>query len=677
MGKKKNKSENKASINNVVQYKRPQFNRLYEKGKLFYSILESGKAKVWSNYQFVKSIYNTNVSGGYENYRKSINNGLFGIIKNQENKKSEDELFKQAAIIEPDIFVKQIIRDDFSDIFYKSTDYTCITRLKNINPGKLNQISLGDIKIDDRIKAITIHNNSKVTVKNIDFCVNNRRFDTIKSIIKDALAEDNLSDKEKIYYLYRYLNKRIFPGLASSYMLSFDYSNVLATLRYYRCEQCVWNAYVFAVLAHKAGVKSRVFAKAGVHSFPEFYFDNKWQMFDSDAGCYVPDFEQKGKIAGFEDILSDPEKYMHPVCYNKHPDQMKETFINGCKSIDGWLLWGEGDTLSKDSDSFNVAKYPFMDLYPGKTINIFYETPWYWKVMYQPGSYYEGYTCFTEINQTKSILAEMKPKLDGVDLISNESKEFLKTVSDNVIIKLDFERGYPIVDGILRLEETNNSFYYNPTQLKFGYEGDANLILTPVIVKKHQIIYRLRRIFFNNETVMNYSLELELCQTGLELELTLELVGTISSSFLPEFHSGKNDLTILGNTEDGSADGCTIDLSVYKEDGFYQNIEELSLTPIFPANGQTLKVDELVKIEWKAFDFKRKVRFELIVSREKDMISCIAPNFDRIVESNLVTVKESEKIFFPKGSYYWKVRFIPNVGIEYGKWSEIFSFNIV
>ncbi|WP_339731896.1 transglutaminase-like domain-containing protein [uncultured Gimesia sp.] len=67
------------------------------------------------------------------------------------------------------------------------------------------------------------------------------------------------------------------------------------------CDDCATN---FAVLARKAGLRSRVWGLSG-HVVAEAFYDGQWHMFDADHQVFYRN--QKGTIAGVEELARHPE----------------------------------------------------------------------------------------------------------------------------------------------------------------------------------------------------------------------------------------------------------------------------------------------------------------------------------------------------------------------------------
>ena len=180
--------------------------------------------------------------------------------------------------------------------------------------------------------------------------VNSKSVDisTVESILA-GLIKKGMSDKEKAIAIYRFCS----PGTLLHWEPADFSNNILKLLNIYGYGTCGTHAFLFYQLCRHAGLRA---AHLGIdvpryhtgHQLAEVYYNNKWHVFDCDAGHYY--LNARSEIASADELKKDPD------LINQSADHFGLNHI-------GWPI-GCLKYLHKYSDFHRDEKVPVHSLKP-------------------------------------------------------------------------------------------------------------------------------------------------------------------------------------------------------------------------------------------------------------------------------------------------------------------------
>lgn len=137
--------------------------------------------------------------------------------------------------------------------------------------------------------------------------INNHDWSTVDSIMEEIFTNTASSSAEIAFSLWNFVSKNIYhaPSPAKGVtndVLYTEVRNPPQMLNSWGYSYCGDTAAVLAQLGYLSGFPSRTVNVKNSHSATEFFYDNKWHLFDADRQVVYID---KGAVASYEEVRNN------------------------------------------------------------------------------------------------------------------------------------------------------------------------------------------------------------------------------------------------------------------------------------------------------------------------------------------------------------------------------------
>ena len=618
-----------------------------------------------------------------------LNNKLFGSLENP-NKVAN-------IFVENFLYIQEILanRTTNEDTIYKPST-SIFDKINEVSDDKNNTIKtvkenfdndekVKKISINGHIKKLhsfSIHNRSNKKKKSVIVEVNNKNFSTISSILRFILGDpDKYSDKEKAFIIFRFLKNYRVATSTSGYKNQFIYLYPPMALSTNSGGDCVWTSLIFARLCSFAGVRVKVYYFAGVHAFPEVFFDGEWHILDPDGETFYPIPSKDYKLAGVNYIKQNSNDIpLDSLYFADQLESARKSFISTLTgNVTAEIFFGKNlEDLCKPYLNYDLS----FDLIPGERITFFYDFPWYWISIREFEVPRKQRSIFVDQFDISSMVACGNAKINGIEIIGSSEPDSSKMMvaGNGSTISFSIKHRYFLIDGFIRITG-DGLLNKKDVLLKYRCNNSQNYShLSAVIAKSGFICFRLRRIFFyvfEAELISIDDIVLTFKRRVNNMRIQVELIGEISPFSLPEFSEGVNTVNIYESGVTSNQNDIEVETSYYPMLAAHISNK---LDCVYPENDAQIDIDSLDRIAWdngleKSVNSKR---YQIIVSLDYDLIVPIAPNFYRIIEGSELRINSAAKAFLQPGrKYFWQVREINDNGFVSEPVSDVYSFTLL
>ncbi|MBN2410467.1 hypothetical protein JXQ31_02170 [candidate division KSB1 bacterium] len=522
----------------------------------------------------------------------------------------------------------------------------------------------------------------------------------------NEIVRDAATDREKAIAISQFVHNNRYhfqpPGKPSGK----DYvSDPVIGLNIFGHMYCGMAARITSTLAKKAGLDARLWGLYG-HIVSEIFYDGEWHLFDSDAGVFYLNKDNK-TIAGMDDLVKDPwlvERTYHPGLAGwkqAHPRRTSTgAWSDGMKTVINFYTTTENNEVEEvePGDLYEMD----LTLRPGEKIILRWDNvgKFYNKYLFtEPLVYANGKIVYkpdlTDNSYRKHIESETNIKSvadDGkrpnIHVDSCITEDTWRSYEANIIYKVKCP--YVIVGGCLTGNFYRNDKYGDFCQIELSFDGKQWIPVwtapTTGWINHNQVLDGLISPV-GKEPKYEYYVKMNFAAAGAGFDrpqepgdntqagidnFTLTTDFQVNPLSIPALSLGLNKVSYTDQTEGRGK--VKITHRWYRRDD--NHYPDAPVKPLYPADKEV--IDSLTPLlRWEeARDIDKNdkiIDYHIQLSARPDFKWPLSANFDRDAGSGAAEWQVPKGWLNPDQTYYWRVKAKDKNG-NWGGYSKGWSF---